>query len=102
MQSLNIDLDAIKNIKIRYKNNKEKMENIDLKNIHTVLSVRVLENNNERNPAPEYLGNTVIDVFENFSGNLIKSQIKFLQDSHNETMPNICIKPRDINKIEVK
>lgn len=102
LQSLNIDLDAIKNIKIRYKNNKEKMEDIDLKNIHTTLSVRVLENSNERNPAPEYLGNTVIDVFESFSSKLINSQIKFLQDSHNEIMPDICIKPRDINKIEVK
>ncbi len=102
IKALNMDLDSIKNIKIRYKNNKNKMEDIDLKNVHTVLSVRVLENSNEKNPAPEYLGNTIIDVFENFSGKLINSQIKFFQNCQNVNMPNIYIEPRDINKIEVK
>lgn len=102
IKALNMDLDSIKSIKVRYKNNKDKMEDIDLKNVHTVLSVRVLENSNEKNPAPEYLGNTIIDVFENFSGKLINSQMKFFQECQKENMPNICIEPRDINKIEVK
>lgn len=101
LQTLNIDIDSIKNIKIRYKDKKEKMEDIDLKNLNTILSTRVLENNNDKNPAPEYLGNTIIDVFNNFSGNLYKSQIQFFQDSYKENMPIILKEPKDINKIEV-
>ena len=101
LQTLNIDIDAIKNIKIRYKDKKEKMEDIDLKNVNTILSVRVLENNNDKNPAPEYLGNTIIDVFNNFSGKLHKSQIQFFKDSYKENLPIILKEPREINKIEV-
>lgn len=101
LQTLNIDIDSIKSIKIRYKDKKEKMEDIDLKNVNTILTTRVLENNYDKNPAPEYLGNTIIDVFNNFSGKLYKSQMQFFKDSCKENMPMILKKPRDINKIEV-
>ena len=99
LQTLNIDIDSIKNIKIRYKDKKQKMEDVDLKNINSVLSVRVLENNKDKNPAPEYLGNTIIDIWENCSGRLIKSQIQFFKDACNENMPVIYKEVKDINKI---
>ena len=99
LQTLNIDIDSIKNIKIRYKEKKQKMEDVDLKNINSVLSVRVLENNKDKNPAPEYLGNTIIDIWENCSGRLIKSQIQFFKDACNENMPVIYKEVKDINKI---
>lgn len=101
LQTLNIDIDSIKNIKIRYKDKKQKMEDIDLKNLNTTLSVKVLESNNDKNPAPEYLGNAIIDVFSNLSGKLLKSQIKFSTDSYKENMPIIFKEPRDINKVGV-
>ena len=60
-----------------------------------------MENSNEKNPATEYLGNTIIDVFDNYSGKLLKSKMSFCEGFYKENMPSILTEPRDINTIEV-
>lgn len=100
LKALNIDSDCIESVKVRYRNNKEKIETIDLKNINTILRIRVLDDVQDKNPAPEFLGNTVIETFENYSGTLLSSYTKFIADRIDfNDMPDIYKEPRELNKI---
>ncbi len=100
LKALNIDSDCIESVKVRYRNNKEKIETIDLKNINTILRTRVLDDVQDRNPAPEFLGNTVIETFESYSGTLLNSYTKFIEDSIEfNDIPYIFKEPRELNKI---
>lgn len=100
LKTLNIDSDCIEFIRIRYKNSKQEMETVDLKNINTVLKVRVLEDIQDKNPAPEFLGNAIIEIFENHSSLLLNSYIKFMKNSCEiNIMPKIFKIPKDINQI---
>lgn len=100
LQILNIDADCIENVKIRFRNSKKKIETIDLKNINTILKTRVLDDIEDRNPAPEFLGNAIMESFKNFSGILTKCYAKYKAKMIEvDKMPDLYKEPKDINRI---
>lgn len=100
LQALNIDSDYIKKVRIRYKNNNSKFEDVDLKNINRILRDTVLNGNTDKNPAPEFLGNSIIDLYANHTGILNESKSKYLSGAKCEKeYPKLCDKPSEINKV---
>lgn len=102
LNTLDISSDVVKSVKIRYKNDKEEYDTIDLKKLETILKIKVLENTKIKNPAPEALGNAIIESFEKLTTILYKSNNKFIEESSKEYafMPKLVKEPRNINRIE--
>lgn len=100
LSALNLESDFIENVKIRYRNNKQKIDTVDLKNINKILKIRILDNILDKNPAPEFIGNTVIENFENYSGTLLKSYTEFIKDRGRiYDIPQLFKEPREANRI---
>lgn len=101
LKMLDINSNVVKSVKVRYKNDKEKYETIDLKNLETLLKVRVLENAKIKNPAPEVLGNAIIESFEKLTPILYESNNRFVEENLKEyvLMPQLEKEPREINKL---
>ena len=70
--------------------------------METILKIKVLENTKVKNPAPEVLGNAIIESFGKLTTILYKSNNKFIEESSKEYafMPKLVKEPRNINRIE--
>lgn len=102
LSTLDINSDVVKSVKIRYKNDKEEYDTIDLKKLNTVLKVRVLENAEIKNPSPEIIGRAIMECFDKLTLVLYKSNNKFIEECSREDvlMPQLVKDLRDINIIE--
>ncbi|MCD3322058.1 hypothetical protein G8V07_16400 [Clostridium botulinum D/C] len=96
-----MDNSVIESIKVRYKdNNTKKLDTIDLKNIGKQLKDKILENSEDINPAPEFIGNSMIDVYTNYDKTLYANYINFIDDMKSNELPSLQIIPRDKNKLD--
>ncbi|MCD3275250.1 DUF6731 family protein [Clostridium botulinum] len=101
LEVLDMDNSVIESIKVRYKdNNTKKLDTIDLKNIGKQLKDKILENSEDINPAPEFIGNSMIDVYTNYDKTLYANYINFIDDMKSNELPSLQIIPRDKNKLD--
>lgn len=98
---LNIEHECIESVKVRYRDiHTEKLDTIDLKNLNQQLKDTILENDSNRNPAPEYVGNVIIEMYELYEGTLIQSYREFISDMIEAEFPEIQSIPREEHRVE--
>lgn len=100
LEILNIDNQALESIKVRYKDDStEKLDTIDLKNIGKQLKDKILEDNEDSNPAPEFIGNTIIELYSTYDKTLSQQYSYFIKDMISEKFPNLQTIPRKENQL---
>ena len=98
---LNIDNQALESIKVRYKDDStEKLDTIDLKNIGKQLKDKILEDNEDSNPAPEFIGNTIIELYGTYDKTLSQQYYDFIEEMVSEKFPKLQTIPREENQLE--
>lgn len=101
LEVLNIDSSIIESIKVRYKdNNTKKLDTIDLKNIGKQLKDKILENGENSNLAPEFIGNSMIEVYSNYDRTLYSNYIDFISDMVSGDLSSLQVVPRDENLVK--
>lgn len=101
LEVLNIDSSIVESIKVRYKdNNTKKLDTIDIKNIGKQLKDKILENNINYNLAPEFIGDSMIEVYGNYDRTLHLNYINFISDMVLGELPNLQDVPREENLVE--
>ncbi|WHE06044.1 hypothetical protein PGH24_07620 [Thermoanaerobacterium thermosaccharolyticum] len=100
LEMLNINHDCIESVKVRYRDRRtKKTDTIDLKNMNQQLQEKILENENT-NPAPEYIGNIMGEFFNSYEATLIESYENFYSGMISSDFPIIQEVPREENLIE--
>lgn len=97
---LNLDNDYIDSVKVKYRDtNTRKLDTIDLKDIGKQFKDKILENDDNNNPASEYIGNTVVGLYQGYEGTLSQSYREFIADMVTSDFPRLVSEPREANRI---
>ena len=101
LDSLEIDDSAIKSIKVRYRDEEtEELDIIDLKEINEHLKDKILQNKSNNNPTPEYVGNEMVENYNNHTSTIYNNYLDFMEDVSEERLPKIKEEPREENSLE--
>ncbi|MDR5659017.1 hypothetical protein RH915_05905 [Serpentinicella sp. ANB-PHB4] len=81
VNTLNLDSDYIESIKLKYRNiSNGKLDTVDFKNINKQVKEIIFQNDDIKNPASEYVGNTILELYPNFESTLHRSHRNFISD----------------------
>lgn len=93
-EALDLNSDKIEAVKVKFAENRNGLKEYDLKNIGKQYSFKILENSELANPGPEYILDTLQQVFDqNHRMNLIVNN-NIEREEHNFNFLNLNLTPR--------
>ncbi|QUH21432.1 DUF6731 family protein [Alkaliphilus sp. B6464] len=100
---LNLDSNYIESVKVRYRDAKtDKLDTIDLKYIGKQFKDKILEKDENINPDSEYVGSTIIGMYEGYEGTLSKSYEEFIIDMVTADFPKLQKEPNKESRVILK
>ncbi|SDC57486.1 DUF6731 family protein [Halanaerobium congolense] len=94
LKTLNIDDSSIKSIKVRYRDQEtEELDILDLKEINKDLKDKIFQNKSNANPTPEYVGNEIIENYNNHTSTIHENHLEFREDLVEVEFPEIREEP---------